>query len=62
MIVYPPSETGGPGVRINDQILGTAYQPSRPHSVRRPDRLDGPDVAESGLIEWHEGGPEAWEG
>ncbi|MFF1659579.1 hypothetical protein [Streptomyces sp. NPDC058255] len=63
--VYPPSGTGGRRVCIDDQMLGTAYS-LHDLTVFRPNAgltgWDELDVAESGCIEWHEGGPEVWKG
>ncbi|MFG2025688.1 hypothetical protein [Streptomyces sp. NPDC048825] len=64
VIVYPPSETGGRRVRIDDRVLGTAYSLHDLTVFLQNAGLTGwdeLDVAESGLIEWHEGGPEVWE-
>ncbi|MEU9213891.1 hypothetical protein AB0D27_39865 [Streptomyces sp. NPDC048415] len=63
VIVYPPSETGGRRVCIDDRILGTAYSLHDLTVFLQNAGLTGwdeLDVAESSLIEWHEGGPEVW--
>lgn len=63
VIVYPPSEKGGRKVRVDDQTLGTAYSLHDLTVFLQNAGLTGwdeLDVAESGLIEWHEGGPEVW--
>ncbi|WP_369243800.1 hypothetical protein [Streptomyces sp. R41] len=63
VIVYPPSESGGRGVRVDSTILGTAYSLHDLTVFLRGAGLpdwDELDVAESGLIEWHGGGPEVW--
>ncbi|MEU8983077.1 hypothetical protein [Streptomyces sp. NPDC048309] len=63
--VYPPSGTGGRRVRIDDQMLGTAYSLHDLTVFLQNAGLTGwdeLDVAESGCIEWHEGGPEVWKG
>lgn len=64
VIVYPPSEAGGRQVRIDDRIIGTAYSLHDLTVFLQNAGLTGwdeLDVVESGLIEWHEGGPEVWE-
>jgi hypothetical protein len=64
VIVYLPSETGGRRARIDDQSLGTAYSLHDLTVFLQNAGLTGGDevdVAESGLIEWYEGGPEVWE-
>ncbi|WP_328826898.1 hypothetical protein [Streptomyces ureilyticus] len=51
-------------MRIDDRILGTAYSLHDLTVFLQNAGLTGGDeldVAESGLIEWHEGGPEVWE-
>jgi hypothetical protein len=63
VIVYPPLVTGGRRVRFGDQILGTAYSLTDLAVLLRHaglDDVDALDVAESDVIEWHEGGPEVW--
>ncbi|MFF1629753.1 MULTISPECIES: hypothetical protein [unclassified Streptomyces] len=63
--VYPPSGTGGRRVCIDDQMLGTAYSLHDLTVFLQNAGLTGwdeLDVAESGCIEWHEGGPEVWKG
>jgi hypothetical protein len=63
VIVYPPAETGGRKVCIDDRILGTAYSLHDLTVFLQNAGLSGwdeLDVAESDLIEWHEGGPEVW--
>ncbi|MFF4352491.1 hypothetical protein [Streptomyces sp. NPDC001530] len=63
VIVYPPSETGGRKVGIDDRIVGTAYSLHDLTVLLQSAGLTGwdeLDVAESRLIEWHEGGPEVW--
>ncbi|MXM62755.1 hypothetical protein GR925_04690 [Streptomyces sp. HUCO-GS316] len=63
MIVYPPLEPGGCQVGIDDRILGTAYSLHDVTVLLQNVGLTGwdePDVADSALIEWHEGGPEVW--
>jgi hypothetical protein len=63
VIVFPPSETGGRQVRVDGESLGTAYSLHDLtvflQNAGLPD-WDEVDVAESGLIEWHGGGPEVW--
>lgn len=63
VIVCPSSGTGGRRVCIDDQLLGTAC--SLHDLTVFPQNVgltgwDELDVAESGWIEWHEGGPEMW--
>lgn len=63
VIVYPPSETGGRRVRIDGRLIGTAYSLHELTVFLQNEGLTGwdeLDVAESDLIEWHEGGPELW--
>ena len=63
VIVYPPSETVCCLVRIDDRIPGTAYSLHDLTVFLQNAGLTGSDeldVAESGLIEWHGGGPVAW--
>lgn len=63
VIVSPPSETGGRLVRVDGDVLGTAYSLHDLTVFLQNAGLplrDEVDVAESGLIEWHEGGPEVW--
>ncbi|POX51090.1 hypothetical protein [Streptomyces sp. Ru72] len=64
VIVYPPSESGGRRVRVDGEILGTAYSLHDLTVFLQHAGLEGVDevdVAESPLIEWHGGGPEVWE-
>lgn len=63
VIVFPPSGTGGRQVDVDGEILGTAYSLHDLTVFLRNAGLpnwDEVDVAESGLIEWHGGGPEVW--
>ncbi|RPE26636.1 hypothetical protein EDD90_10923 [Streptomyces sp. Ag109_O5-1] len=63
VIVYPPSETGGRRVCIDDQMLGTAHSLHDLTVFLQNAGLTGwdeLDVAESGCIVWLEGGPEVW--
>ncbi|MGF0173184.1 hypothetical protein ACQF36_22585 [Streptomyces sp. Marseille-Q5077] len=51
-------------MRIDDQVIDTAYSLHDLTVFLQNAGLadwDELDVAESGLIEWHEGGPEVWE-
>ncbi|AZQ32785.1 hypothetical protein EJ357_04455 [Streptomyces cyaneochromogenes] len=63
VIVYPPAERGGRKVRVGDEMVGTAHSLHELTVFLQNAGLTGwdeLDVAESGLIEWHEGGPEVW--
>ena len=64
VIVYPPSPTDGSRrVRVNGELLGTAHSLRDLAAFLRYAGLEGydeVDVANSDLIEWHGGGPEAW--
>jgi hypothetical protein len=64
VIVYPPSPTGGGRrVRVDAEILGTAYSLHDLTVFLERAGLEGwdeVDVANSDLIEWHGGGPEVW--
>lgn len=63
VIVYPPLEAGGRKVGVDDRILGTAYSLHDLTVFLQNAGLTGwdeLDVADSDLIEWHEGGPEVW--
>ncbi|MFD8516531.1 hypothetical protein ACFV27_37005 [Streptomyces antimycoticus] len=61
VVVYPPSEGGGRRVRVNGEILGTAYSPGDLLEFLRRAGLDPDDVQLDGpLIEWRGGGPEVW--
>ncbi|MGI5514595.1 hypothetical protein [Streptomyces sp. CA-106131] len=54
---------GGRRIRIDDEVLGTAYSLRDLAVFLRHAGLvgwDELDVAESDLIEWHGGGPEVW--
>ncbi|MEU6324527.1 hypothetical protein [Streptomyces sp. NPDC047009] len=63
VIVEAPCGSGGRRVRIDDEILATAYS-LRDLTVFLQDAElvggDEVDVAESDLIEWFGGGPEVW--
>ncbi|WP_055489597.1 hypothetical protein [Streptomyces sp. TP-A0356] len=63
VIVDPPAEVGGRRIRIDDEILGTAYSLHDLTVLLEGAGLEGLDeidVADSPLIEWHGGGPEVW--
>ncbi|MDX3758233.1 hypothetical protein ACFY1B_22600 [Streptomyces mirabilis] len=63
VIVYPPSPVdGGRQVRINGEILGFAHSLRDLTVFLQRSGLEGDevDVANSRVIEWHGGGPEAW--
>jgi hypothetical protein len=64
VIVYPPSPVdGGRQVRVNGEILGFAHSLRDLTAFLRyagMEGIDEIDVADSHLIEWHGGGPEAW--
>ncbi|MEU1449748.1 MULTISPECIES: hypothetical protein [Streptomyces] len=64
VIVCPPSAAGGRRVRVDDRLMGTAHSLYDLTVLLQNAGLTGwdeLDVVESGLIEWHEGGPEVWE-
>ncbi|WP_371642033.1 hypothetical protein [Streptomyces mirabilis] len=64
VIVCPPSAAGGRQVRVDDRLTGTAHSLHDLTVLLQNAGLTGwdeLDVVESGLIEWHEGGPELWE-
>ncbi|MFF1605754.1 hypothetical protein ACFVYV_52105 [Streptomyces mirabilis] len=64
VIVYPPSPTDGSRrVRVNGELIGTARSLGELTAFLRHAGLEGVDeidVADSHLIAWHGGGPEAW--
>jgi hypothetical protein len=63
VIVYPPSESGGRRVRVDGQILGTAYSLHDLTVFLQHAGLEGwdeLDVAGSKMIDWRGGGPETW--
>ncbi|WP_322741062.1 hypothetical protein [Streptomyces hygroscopicus] len=63
VIVEAPCGSGGRRLRVDDEILGTAYSLHDLTVFLRYTGLmagDELDVAESDLIEWHGGGPEVW--
>lgn len=66
VVVYPPSETGGRRVRVDGEILGTAYSLHdlavflERAGLEGWDEMDVAAHAELGLIEWRGGGPEMW--
>ncbi|MET9730150.1 hypothetical protein ABZZ79_05580 [Streptomyces sp. NPDC006458] len=63
VIVCPPKQTGGRKVRIDDRTVGTARSLHDLTVLLRNVGLAGwdeLDVADSDLVEWHEGGPEIW--
>ncbi|MEU3507928.1 hypothetical protein ABZ733_08350 [Streptomyces longwoodensis] len=64
VVVYPPSETGGRRVRVDGEILGTAYTLHDVSVFLERAGLEGwdeLDVARAELIEWRGGGPDQWE-
>lgn len=61
VVVYPPSEGGGRRVRVDGEILGTAYGVADLLELLRRSGLDPDEVELEGpLIEWRGGGPGAW--
>lgn len=63
IIVEAPGGSGGRSVRVGDETLGTANSLHDLTVFLQCIGLvgwDELDVAESGLIEWHGGGPEVW--
>lgn len=65
VVVYPPAEGGGRRVRVDGQILGTAYSLHDLAVFLERAGLEGLDeldvVASTGLIEWRGGGQDVWE-
>ncbi|MFF0789397.1 hypothetical protein [Streptomyces spiralis] len=65
VVIYPPTESGGRPVRVNGEVLGTAYRLlDVAELLRRAGILDDEDVVYVGgsqLIEWRGGGPDVWE-
>lgn len=64
VVVYPPAaEGGGRRVRVDGEILGTAYSLQDLTVFLERAGLEGwdeLDVAGAELIEWRGGGPDAW--
>lgn len=61
VVVYPPTEGGGRRVRVNGEILGTAYGVTDLLEFLRRAGLDPDDAdLEGPLFEWRGGGPEVW--
>ncbi|MGW2692369.1 hypothetical protein ACWC3Y_10965 [Streptomyces sp. NPDC001296] len=64
VIVYPPTEGGGRRVRVDGEILGTAYSLHELAVFLERAGLEGWDeldvVGAAGLIEWRGGGPDVW--
>jgi hypothetical protein len=63
VIVEAPYGSGGRRVRVDDEILATAYSLHDLTVFLQDAELlggDEVDVAESDLIEWVGGGPEVW--
>lgn len=63
VIVEAPCGSGGRRVRLDDEILGTAYSLRDLTMFLQCAGLVGGsevDVAESDVIEWYGGGPEVW--
>ncbi|GAA3825349.1 hypothetical protein [Streptomyces chiangmaiensis] len=64
VIVYPPLETGGRRVRVDGEILGTAYsQQELAFFLQNQGIVDRDEwsVRTCDLIEWRGGGPDEWE-
>jgi hypothetical protein len=64
VIVYPPSETGGRRVRVDGEILGTAYSLQELAFFLQNAGLADQDersLATCDQIEWRGGGPDVWE-
>ncbi|MER6978717.1 hypothetical protein [Streptomyces carpinensis] len=64
VVVYPPSETGGRQVRVDGQILGTAYSlPDLAAFLARAgiDDTDAVYVGAPQRVEWRGGGSDVWE-
>ncbi|MEV5677283.1 hypothetical protein [Streptomyces sp. NPDC052179] len=65
VIVSPPSPSGGRRVRIDGTILGLAHNLRDVVEFLRRAGLEGLDeveVAQSPMVEWRGGGPDAWAG
>ncbi|WP_426568121.1 hypothetical protein [Streptomyces canus] len=63
VIVYPPTETGGRRVQVDEKTLGTAFSLHDLAVFLERAGLEGwdeLDVAASDLIEWLGGGPDVW--
>jgi hypothetical protein len=63
IVVYPPSETGGRRVRVDGEILGTAYSLHDLTVFLEQAGLEGYDeldVAAWEQIEWRGGGADVW--
>ncbi|RZU28247.1 hypothetical protein EV284_6413 [Streptomyces sp. BK022] len=62
VVVYPPSPSGGRRVRVDGEILGTAYRiEDLVEFLRRAGlELEPEEVARSPLIDWRGVGPDRW--
>lgn len=63
VIIYPPDENGARRVRVDDAILGRAYNVQDIAGFLQAAGLRGIDdmnVVRSTGIEWRGGGPEVW--
>ncbi|MGP4092468.1 hypothetical protein [Streptomyces sp. KR55] len=64
IVIYPPAEDGGRRVRVGDHFVGMAYGLLDVVEFLRLAGLEDVDeewVRQSVLVEWRDGGPEAWE-
>ncbi|MER6978290.1 hypothetical protein [Streptomyces carpinensis] len=64
VVIYPPTMAGGRCVRVDGQILGTAYRLMDVAEFLRRAGIEDADAVYLGgsqLIEWRGGGPEVWE-
>ncbi|MFC0597638.1 hypothetical protein [Streptomyces palmae] len=62
VVIYPPSASGGRRVRVDGEILGTAYGMRDLAEFLRRAGLDPEvlDLETTWLIEWRGGGPDEW--
>ncbi|WP_406266244.1 hypothetical protein OH779_19910 [Actinacidiphila glaucinigra] len=60
--VMPPGDTGGRVVRVDNEVLGTAYRMADLLEFLRRAGFDADmaDVVDPELIEWRGGGPDTW--
>ncbi|MEU6340258.1 hypothetical protein ABZ883_04815 [Streptomyces sp. NPDC046977] len=62
VIVMPVSPSGGRQVRVDEKILGVAFNSADLLEFLRRAGLDTDtvDVTDPELVDWREGGPESW--
>ncbi|WP_327291255.1 hypothetical protein [Streptomyces sp. NBC_01198] len=64
VVVDPQGRDGGRRVRVDAETLGIAYRPEDVLEFLRRSGLedvDQIDLANTPLIDWHGGGPAAWD-